>query len=150
MILVPTQKAPVIDETDQKPVFKQQLQDIVAEPGKEAKFDVVIEGDIDIEWVKDEKVIKDEGRFILVDDEGPGKYSLVIDDIKPEDAGEYECIAINDFGETSTKAQLKFEQNGITPDLIEEMESTPMALEEVEGICGYMFCSVLNPKGRTI
>lgn len=60
-------------------------------------------------------------------------YSLVIDDIQPEDAGEYECVAINDFGETSCKANLNFEQNGITPDLIEEMESTPIALEEVEG-----------------
>lgn len=134
MVLVPSQKAPVIDEADQKPVFKQTLQDIVAEPGKEAKFDVIVEGDVDIEWVKDDKVVEDKGRFILVDGEAPGMYSLVIDDIQPEDAGEYECVAINDFGETSSKAQLKFEQNGITPHLIDEVECAPIALDEVEGI----------------
>lgn len=133
---VPTQKEPE-KETDKKPVFKQKLKDVVGIPGQEAKFDVIVAtDDVDIEWIKDDKLIEDKGRFILVDDEGPGMFSLVIDDVQPEDAGEYECVAINDYGETSTKAFLNFEQNGITPDLIEEAQSAPITLDEVEGTLG--------------
>lgn len=134
---VPTRKEPEKEKTDKKPVFKQKLKDVVAAPGQEAKFDVVVTTDnVDIEWMKDDKLIEDKGRFILVDDEGPGMFSLVIDDVQPEDAGEYECVAINDNGETSTKASLNFEQNGITPDLIEEAQSAPITLDEVEGTSG--------------
>ena len=60
-------------------------------------------------WYKGAKKIPDEGRFIVETTED--SCLLEIDDVKPEDAGEYKCVVKNDFGEDSCTVKLSVKGN---------------------------------------
>ncbi|EDO49551.1 predicted protein, partial [Nematostella vectensis] len=90
--------------------------------GQEAKLDARVTGSPkpEVEWFKDGKVVEDAGRFLYVEDEEPEVFSLVIDDVQPEDAGKYKCIAFNEKGEVEAEANLSIkEETETAPEKVE-------------------------------
>lgn len=121
----------LVEEAEAKPDFKEKLKSISVMPGNEARFDVRLMGTPppEVDWFKGKQKIEDEGRFVLIDDEEEDLFSLVIEDAKPTDSGEYECVAFNESGEVSCKGSLIVEEMLIAPEEAEEAES---ALPEPE------------------
>ena len=122
----------LVNEALAKPDFKEKMKNLTIQAGKEARFDVRVTGTPppEVDWLKGEEKIEDDGRFAVVDDEGDGLFSLIIDDVKPEDAGRYECIAFNEVGEVSCKANLVVEEALVAPEFAVEAESAPVVIEE--------------------
>ena len=122
----------LVNEAGTKPEFIEKLKNISALPGKEARFDVRITGSPppEVDWFKGKEKIEDEGRFVLIDDEAEDLFSLVIEDAKPSDSGEYECVAFNEIGEVSCKGNLVVEETLAVPELAEQEESALPISEE--------------------
>ncbi|ESO99774.1 hypothetical protein LOTGIDRAFT_58816, partial [Lottia gigantea] len=79
---------------------------IEAVEGKPVQFRCVVTGEPqpDIKWLLDGEPIEDTKFERII--ESDGTCILHIPETYPEDEGEYECVAINDFGTASTKADL--------------------------------------------
>lgn len=122
----------LVNEVGTKPEFTEKLKNISALPGDEARFVVRVAGSPspEVDWFKGKEKIEDEGRFVLIDDEGEDLFSLVIEDAKPSDSGEYECIAFNEIGEVSCKGNLVVEETLAAPELAEQAESALPVTEE--------------------
>ena len=123
----------LVNEAGAKPKFREKLKNITALPGEEARFDVRVVGSppSEVDWLKGKEKIKDEGRFVLIDDEEDELFSLVIEDAKPSDSGEYECIAFNELGEVSCKGNLVVEETIIAPEVAEDAESALSVPEDI-------------------
>ena len=57
-------------------------------------------------WYKGEKVLVDEGRYVIVDEDEDQVFTLAIEDVLPEDEGEYRCVAKNEAGISESVAKL--------------------------------------------
>ena len=93
------------------PIFKDRIQNLNVTEGENACFDVRIVGNPEpvVEWFKDGVQLEDEGHVMIiddVDDNEPELFSLVIENCKPSDAGEYKCLAMNEAGKDACTAQL--------------------------------------------
>lgn len=97
--------------------------------GEEAKFVCLISGHPKptITWSKDGVPISEERRYIK--DSSLVQCSLTILGTKLEDEGVYKCVLRNDFGTTSTTADLTVTQRGTRPKFEQK-------LNNVEGIVG--------------
>ena len=129
---VSSQATLLVNEAGAKPEFKEKMKNMNVEAGKKAKFDVHVTGSPppEVDWLKGDDKIEDDGRFVLLDDEGDGLFSLIIEDVKPEDGGKYECVAFNELGEVSCKANLVVEETLVAPEFATEAESAPVLAEE--------------------
>lgn len=123
----------LVSEAGAKPEFTEKLKNITALLGEEARFDVRVVGSppSEVDWLKGKEKIEDEGRFVLIDDEEDELFSLVIEDAKPSDSGEYECIAFNELGEVSCKGNLVVEESIIAPEVAEDAESALPVPEDI-------------------
>ena len=123
------------EEKPAKPVFTSKIEDLDTDVGKTAKFTVEAEGTPipEVDWYKDDQVIHDKGRFIIVDEETDKGVSstLVIEDVQPDDSGVYSAVAFSDGGEVKTDANLKVAEK---PEKIVEPEIAAEAEQEVEGV----------------
>lgn len=117
----------LVEEGMALPVFKERIQNLNVMEGENACFDVRTVGNPEpvVEWFKDGVQLEDEGRIMIiddVDDNEPDLFSLVIENCKPSDAGEYNCLAMNEAGKDSCTAELV-----VTPKL--DATNTPDAAE---------------------
>lgn len=86
------------------PSFLQTVQDNKANVGQLVRFDTRITGTkpMDVYWLFDGKKISPSNKYkILVED---NLYTLLIIEASPEDAGKYECVAVNNGGEARCEA----------------------------------------------
>ena len=129
---VSTQAELLVNETGAKPEFKEKMKNASVQAGKQARFDVLVTGlpPPEVDWLKGDDKLEDEGRFSMIDNEEEGSFSLIIEDVKPEDSGKYECIAFNELGEASCRANLVVEEILVAPEFAEEAESAPIVAEE--------------------
>lgn len=143
---VSSQAELLVNEAGAKPEFKEKMKNVSVEAGKKARFDVLVTGSPppEVDWVKGDDKLEDAGRFALLDNEEEGSFSLIIEDVKPEDSGKYECIAFNELGEVSCKANLTVEETLVAPEFAEEAESAPILAEEG----GDIDLNVLLKKGQ--
>lgn len=123
----------LVNEAGTKPEFTEKLKNISALPGDEARFNVRVIGSPppEVDWLKGKEKIEDEGRFVLIDDAEDDLFSLVIEDAKPSDSGEYECVAFNELGEVSCKGNLVVEETVIAPEVAEGAESALPVPEDI-------------------
>ena len=130
---VSSQAELLVNDSGTKPEFKEKMKNLNVQAGQEAKFDVKVAGSPppEVDWLKGDEKVEDGGRFVWVDDEGDdGVFSLIIEDVKPEDGGKYECIAFNELGEVSCKGKLVVEESLVAPEFAVEAESAPIVAEE--------------------
>lgn len=133
--VVSTSAEVLIEEGMALPIFKEKLQNLNVIEGENACFDIRVVGNPEpvVEWFKDGVQLEDEGRVMIiddVDDSEPDLFSLVIENCKPSDAGQYTCLAMNEAGKDSCTADLSFtpkSESLKTPDVAE------IPLEFLEG-----------------
>ena len=143
---VSSQAELLVNEVGAKPEFKEKMKNVSVQSGEKARFDVLVTGSPppEVDWVKGDDKLEDAGRFALLDNEEEGSFSLIVEDVKPEDSGKYECIAFNELGEVSCKANLAVEETLVAPEFAEEAESAPVLAEEG----GEIDLNVLLKKGQ--
>ena len=125
----------LVEEGMALPIFKEKLHNLNVIEGENACFDVRTVGNPDpvVEWFKDDAQLEDEGRVMIiddVDDNEPDLFSLVIENCKPCDAGQYKCLAMNEAGKDSCTAELL-----VTPksDSLKTPEAAEIPLDFLEG-----------------
>lgn len=88
------------------PVFIKHLDSATVKVGQNVKFEGQIINSLIVEWFYDDmQITVAEGTEIFFDRE-TGTTSLVIENICPEDSGDYTVRAINDAGISSNSAHL--------------------------------------------
>lgn len=133
--VVSTSAEVLVEEGMALPIFKEKLHNLKVVEGENACFDIRVVGNPEpvVEWFKDSVQLEDEGRVMIiddVDDNEPDLFSLVIENCKPSDAGQYTCLAMNEAGKDSCTADLSVipkSESLKTPDTAE------IPLEFLEG-----------------
>ena len=143
---VSSQAELLVNEAGAKPEFKEKMKNVSVQAGEKASFHVLVTGSPppEVDWVKGDDKLEDAGRFAMLDNEEEGSFSLIVEDVKPEDSGKYECIAFNELGEVSCKANLAVEETLVAPEFAEEAASAPVLAEEG----GEIDLNVLLKKGQ--
>ena len=128
----------LVNESLGHPEFKDADKDqtIVATEGDEARMDVQVSGGpgTGVDWYKGKDRIEDEGRFVLIDDEEEDLFSLIIEDVKTEDAGRYKCVAFNDVGESTCVKTLRVEEMLVAPEFIGDQQTAPLVIQEGDNL----------------
>lgn len=127
----------LINEPNKKPEFIEKMKPVNVTEGEPARFDVTVEGTPFpvVEWYKGKDKLDDKGRYVMMDDEEAGIFTLIVEDTVPEDAGTYKCIAANEEGQASSKAALAVKEKMIAPELIDEEESAPINVTDGDEVC---------------
>ncbi|XP_053094396.1 obscurin isoform X2 [Pangasianodon hypophthalmus] len=109
----PTKEKPVfMSGPPAAPVFLTQLQNQEVPDGYPVSFDCVIIGkpSPSIRWFKDGKVLQEDDHYMINEDQ-EGCHQLIITTVRPSDMGVYRCVAENDSGIASSKAELRVEMS---------------------------------------
>lgn len=92
------------------PSFVNTAQNTTVPTGQLVRFDARINGTkpLDVYWLKDGKKITPDIRYKTLEEDEI--YTLLIIEAVPEDAGKYECVAINNAGEARCEAECIVQQ----------------------------------------
>ena len=93
------------------PVFVWELQSQKVMDGDETRFVGKVRGIPmpDVTWYHDAKVVYDNPDFRTSYNKETGEVVLFIVEVFPQDTGLYECVAVNQYGRATTRAQLNVE-----------------------------------------
>ncbi|XP_037503799.1 obscurin isoform X1 [Rhipicephalus sanguineus] len=115
-----------------KPAFEKELQPTTLADGKPARLEAKLEPDSNptsIKWLKDGRPIRPSDR-IRTEEKPDGTLALVIDEVKPEDAGHYTVVAANDAGEAASDADVKTKPEarvpGDKPEFVIELKNADL------------------------
>lgn len=141
------------------PSFLATIQDTTVNEGQLARFDAKINGTkpLDVYWLKNGKRIVPNIKYKIVEEDNT--YTLLIIEAFPEDAGAYECVAVNNAGEArcesectvvSAKSPQKKPQQSVpgtekTPTLIEPLKDQTIS----EGSSIVFKCRVIGKPNPT-
>lgn len=91
------------------PYFTKIMEDVTVTDGSEVTFEVIVVGNPmpEVRWYVDGTEIRDEPEYEIMYDDGVA--ILILLEVIPEDEGEYVCMAINEIGEATCKANLYVE-----------------------------------------
>ena len=106
-----------------KPDFTTKLKPVEAVEGGEARFEVKLKGEPkpDVEWYRGTTKIVDEGRYSF-EETDDNKYTLVIVDLIRDDSGSYKCVATNEAGKATTRADLNVKERQFAPEIESDQE----------------------------
>ena len=135
----------LVNEANKKPEFIEKMKPVNVTEGEAARFDVRVEGNPlpVVDWFKGKDKIEDEGRYVMMDDEDEGRFTLIVEETIPVDAGTYKCVATNEEGQTSTKAALAVKEKMIEPQFTDGEESAPINVTDGDEIS-----LTVNVKGK--
>ncbi|XP_026767539.3 myosin light chain kinase, smooth muscle isoform X3 [Pangasianodon hypophthalmus] len=122
------------------PVFLKELRDLRVMDGSQVTMTVEVTGHPapEVLWLQNGKEIQESEDFHF---ESKGsQYSLVIQEVFPEDTGTYTCEAWNEVGEARTEASLTVQepQDGVQPWFITKPKSTTVC----EGQHALLSCAI--------
>lgn len=114
------------------PEFKEKLKSIQVSEGESAQFDVRVTGNPEpnIAWLRGSQTINNEGRFTVKTGEGDGQHSLIIDDTTLDDAATYKCVASNEAGKATCRAELEVTEKLTAPEFTDELSEAPLTFKE--------------------
>ena len=84
-----------------------------------------IEGEPEVSWYKGDTVLVDEGRYVIVDQHDEQIFTLAIEDVLPEDEGEYRCVAENEAGKSESVAKVFVTEREYPPEFTNEGQDEP-------------------------
>lgn len=127
---VSTSAEVTVSDREARPQFVEKLQHIDSVVGETATFRAKVSGSPmpQVEWFKNDDKIELHPRM-TAESERNGYFSLVIENIEPEDEGLYKCVASNELGEIVSKAELRLADVMIEPSFIGEMDDTITVFE---------------------
>lgn len=90
------------------PMFMTELQNQEVQDGYPVSFDCIVVGKPlpTVRWFKDGKAIEENDHYMINEDQ-EGCHQLIITAVVPTDMGVYRCLAENNMGVASTKAELR-------------------------------------------
>ena len=137
----------LVNEANKKPEFVEKMKPMNVSEGEAARFDVQVEGYPApvVEWFKGKDKLEDEGRYVMVDDGKEGRFTLIVENAGPEDAGSYKCVASNEEGHASSKAALAVKEEMLMPEFLDEEESGPIDVTD-----GDELCLTIGVKGKPV
>ncbi|OXU25353.1 hypothetical protein TSAR_010634 [Trichomalopsis sarcophagae] len=96
-------------------------EDVEVQLGETAVFRCRVAGDPQpsVKWMRDSNEVSGDDERYLIKEDG----SLVISDVSESDAGQYECVAHNDMGETKSRSARTLVVMSPTPRFIETPKS---------------------------
>ncbi|KAG1944403.1 obscurin [Pimephales promelas] len=111
----PTQDRPMpsfMTGTPAAPVFLTELRSQDVPDGFPVSFDCVIAGKHPhtVRWFKDGKLLEENDHYMINEDQ-EGRHQLIITAVLPTDMGVYRCMAENDSGIASSKAELRVDMS---------------------------------------
>ncbi|XP_067291375.1 obscurin [Pseudorasbora parva] len=111
----PTQDRPMpafMTGTPAAPVFLTELRSQDVPDGFPVSFDCVIVANPPptVRWFKDGKLLEENDHYMINEDQ-EGRHQLIITAVLPTDMGVYRCMAENDSGITSSKAELRVDMS---------------------------------------
>ncbi|XP_073797128.1 obscurin isoform X14 [Danio rerio] len=94
------------------PVFMTELRSQDVPDGFPVSFDCVIVGKPPptVKWFKDGKLLEENDHYMINEDQ-EGRHQLIITTVLPTDMGVYRCMAENDSGIASSKAELRVDMS---------------------------------------
>ena len=98
--------------------------------GEDVQFIAQIEGEPDVSWYKGDKLLEDTGRYVIVDQDEDQIFTLAIEDILPEDEGEYRCVAENEAGKSESVAKLFITEKEYPPEFTNEGQDKPYVIKK--------------------
>lgn len=89
-------------------MFMTELQNQEVQDGYPVSFDCIVVGKPlpTVRWFKDGKAIEENDHYMINEDQ-EGCHQLIITAVVPTDMGVYRCLAENNMGVASTKAELR-------------------------------------------
>ena len=127
----------LVNEPNKKPEFIEKMKPVNVTEGEPARFDVTVEGNPlpVVDWFKGKDKLDDERRYVMMEDEEAGSFTLIVEDTVPEDAGTYKCVAANTEGQASSKAALAVKEKMIAPEFTDEEASAPINVADGDELC---------------
>lgn len=115
-----------------KPEFKEKLRGVEVVEGDKASFDGVVVGypEPTVEWFRGTTKLQNDERTEIKEDKEANKFSLVIGDVKRDDAGMYKCVASNEAGKTTIRADLSVKERMFAPEFSEVQAEAPVTVTE--------------------
>ena len=115
-----------------KPDFKEKMKGVEVMEGDTATFDVLVVGypEPTVEWFRGTTKLKNDARSEIKEDRDNCKFSLSIGDVKREDAGMYKCVAANEAGKTTVRADLAVKERLFAPEFAESESEAPITVTE--------------------
>lgn len=125
----------IVAEDTVPPRFTKKLYDSTADAGNTVEFSVKYIGSPEpkVKWFLDDEEVSEDDEGMDIETE-PGSSLLVLEDIAPNDSGQYKCIITNIAGKAVTSAQLKVVEEGVkaTPKIATEVVKTVAPSTEKE------------------
>lgn len=92
-------------------MFLTELQNQEVQDGYPVSFDCIVVGKPlpTVRWFKDGKAIEENDHYMINEDQ-EGCHQLIITAVVPTDMGVYRCLAENNMGVASTKAELRVDR----------------------------------------
>ena len=115
-----------------KPDFQDKLKGVEVIEGDNVRFDVRVVGypEPTIEWFKGTSKLKNDGRIEVIESKDQNMYSLVIADAERDDAGMYKCVASNEAGKNTCRADLAVKERLFAPEFSKEESDGPIVVTE--------------------
>ena len=93
--------------------------------GEDIQFTAQIEGEPDVSWYKGDVLLEDQGRYVIVDQDEDQIFTFAIEDVLPEDEGEYRCVAENEAGKSESVAKIFIAEKEYRPEFTNEGQDEP-------------------------
>ena len=115
-----------------KPDFKDKMKGVEVMEGDTATFNVLVVGypEPSVEWFRGTTKLTNDDRIEIKEDKENDRFSLAIGDVKREDAGMYKCVAANEAGKTTIRADLTVKERLFAPEFAEGLSEGPIAVTE--------------------
>lgn len=115
-----------------KPDFKDKMKGVEVVEGDSAVFNVRISGypEPSVEWFRGTTKLTNDDRYAIEEHKEETSFSLTINDVKREDTGMYKCVASNEVGKNTCRADLSVKERLYSPEFSEEPTDAPITVTE--------------------
>lgn len=125
--------AVLVNEAIKAPRYVEALTPLDVNEGEDVQLIVTVTGEPEMEWYRDDKLIEDDGRFVIVDALGGDdvdSFTLAIEQCRLSDAGVYKCVSRNAVGETTCSASLNVIPKPLSPREVPKPLEMPQLMSE--------------------
>lgn len=115
-----------------KPDFKEKLKGVEILEGDTASFEVLISGHPEpkVEWFRGTTKLENVGRLEIIDSRDENRFRLNIGNVNQDDIGMYKCVASNEVGKATCRADLNVKERLFAPEFSEEELDSPLTVTE--------------------
>lgn len=108
-----------VESSVSPPSFRQRLVDVEVSDGEEAMFSVKLKEPVDsVKWYHNDVPIDDGEKYAISRGDAENEFVLIIPVTERDDEGTYQCVAKNESGKATTRAELEVLEIIIPPSFV--------------------------------